>query len=395
MTTRARSSAPRTSTPGGDEGLGRRRARQHTRRPLHPSRCASSTPGRRCHSSAPSRPHCRRALKGFDSSPARARTTSSEYRPNGGVVIRRNRYYGGNREHHVDGFDVELSSRLAGRDDQPGRHAGSADWTYTLPAIALGPSPPSDQKYSAQPRAVLARAGLTVSMLSSTPPARSSATTRSYGRRSTSPSTGMRSHARSASATRPTIPADGVAGLTRSERSTRSKATRPARRSWRRETSATERPSSSFPTSRRRATRAAGRSNSWLKIGLDVEIQPFGEHATASSYLGRLGSGRAVGPGARALDARLRRSLRVHQPAASTAARRRPTLDPLRRAPVHRPDAEGGAPAGRGAQRRPTPSSTCSSPATPPRSSPIVAINEVDARLGPSRPHAARGRGSS
>jgi ABC-type oligopeptide transport system substrate-binding subunit len=54
-----------------------------------------------------------------------------EYRPNGRVVIRRNRYYGGSRAHHVDGFDVDLSS------DSPEQmleriETGKADWGYTF-----------------------------------------------------------------------------------------------------------------------------------------------------------------------------------------------------------------------------------------------------------------------
>ena len=81
-----------------------------------------------------------------------------EYRLNRKVEIRRNPYYGGNREHHVDGFDVELSR--ASPDELVSRVvAGSADWTYTLPAIALGSSHGLIRKYGAQLRAVLAHAG--------------------------------------------------------------------------------------------------------------------------------------------------------------------------------------------------------------------------------------------
>ena len=48
-----------------------------------------------------------------------------EYRLNRKVEIRRNTYYGGNREHHVDGFDVDLSRSLAGRAGRPGRRRQS------------------------------------------------------------------------------------------------------------------------------------------------------------------------------------------------------------------------------------------------------------------------------
>ena len=77
---------------------------------------------------------------------------------------------------------------------------------------------------------------------------------------------------------------------------------------------------------------------------------------------------RAMGPGARALDAGLRRPRRLHQPPARQAARRRHEPCPLRRATVQRADAAGVAPARRSPQPRPTPSSTCDSPATPRRS---------------------------
>ena len=40
--------------------------------------------------------------------PAAGPYSITEYRPGERVVIRRNRFYGGSRPHHVDGFDVDL-----------------------------------------------------------------------------------------------------------------------------------------------------------------------------------------------------------------------------------------------------------------------------------------------
>jgi ABC-type transport system substrate-binding protein len=62
-----------------------------------------------------------------------------EYRPNQRIVIRRNPYYGGNRAHHVEGFDVDLTA------DSPEEvldrvEAGKADWGYTPPAPAVASS---------------------------------------------------------------------------------------------------------------------------------------------------------------------------------------------------------------------------------------------------------------
>ena len=61
-----------------------------------------------------------------------------EYRPNERVVIRRNRHYGGNRAHHVDGFHVDLSAESP--DEKIKRVVTDrADWTHTLPGVALQP----------------------------------------------------------------------------------------------------------------------------------------------------------------------------------------------------------------------------------------------------------------
>ena len=55
-------------------------------------------------------------------------------------MIRRNRYYGGNRAHHVDGFDVDLGA------DSPEEvldriEAGKADWGYAKPHAAFDVRP--------------------------------------------------------------------------------------------------------------------------------------------------------------------------------------------------------------------------------------------------------------
>ena len=81
-----------------------------------------------------------------------------EYRPNQRIVIRRNRYYGGNREHHVDGFDVDLSA------DSPEEmldriEAGKADWGYTLPRASTRGRPRAHRQVRPQPLAVLDHAG--------------------------------------------------------------------------------------------------------------------------------------------------------------------------------------------------------------------------------------------
>lgn len=55
--------------------------------------------------------------------------TIREYRPNERIVLDRNRYYGGRRAHHVEGFHVDLS---AGSPEEvlDRVEAGKADWGY-------------------------------------------------------------------------------------------------------------------------------------------------------------------------------------------------------------------------------------------------------------------------
>ena len=57
-----------------------------------------------------------------------------EYRPGQRVVIRRNRHYGGDRAHHVEGYDVDLSANSP-QDVLDRIEAGKADWGHAMSAI--------------------------------------------------------------------------------------------------------------------------------------------------------------------------------------------------------------------------------------------------------------------
>ena len=57
--------------------------------------------------------------EGVRSFPAAGPYTIREYRRNERVIVRRNRYYGGTRTHHVDGFDIDLSAELTRRSARP------------------------------------------------------------------------------------------------------------------------------------------------------------------------------------------------------------------------------------------------------------------------------------
>jgi peptide/nickel transport system substrate-binding protein len=88
----------------------------------------------------------------------------SEYRPLERVVIRRNRFYRGNRPYHVDGFDVDL--RAASPQEMVQRiERGEADWGYNLAGVFLDPSLQLVAKYGVNRSRFYLKPGLTMRML--------------------------------------------------------------------------------------------------------------------------------------------------------------------------------------------------------------------------------------
>jgi len=86
-----------------------------------------------------------------------------EYRPDDRITIRRNRYYGGDRVHHVDGFDVDLHANSP--EEVLGRiEAGRADWGYTLPQPAFLPSRRLIDKYGINHSRFWVTPGLTLAI---------------------------------------------------------------------------------------------------------------------------------------------------------------------------------------------------------------------------------------
>ncbi len=87
----------------------------------------------------------------------------TEYRPNQRVVLRRNRFYGGTRAHHVDGFNVDLSvgsvAELLERTE-----SGKADWGYTVVGPHFAPGTNFFQKYGLNEKRFFLNPGLTVRM---------------------------------------------------------------------------------------------------------------------------------------------------------------------------------------------------------------------------------------
>jgi peptide/nickel transport system substrate-binding protein len=102
--------------------------------------------------------------EGVDAFPAAGPYYVAQYRPGERVVLRRNRYYGGKRPHHVDGFDVDL--RAVSPQDVPKRvDRGEADWGYTTSGIYFDPTLDLVAKYGINRKRFFVKSGFTLRML--------------------------------------------------------------------------------------------------------------------------------------------------------------------------------------------------------------------------------------
>lgn len=88
----------------------------------------------------------------------------TEYRPSERVIIERNRFYGGTRPHHVDGFQVDLRAaspfEVLQRVDR-----GEADWGHTLAGIYFSPGLGLVEKYGIDRTRLFVRPGLGLRLL--------------------------------------------------------------------------------------------------------------------------------------------------------------------------------------------------------------------------------------
>ena len=86
-----------------------------------------------------------------------------EYLPSRRVVVRRNPFYGGDRAHHVDGFDVDLS---AGSPEEvlDRVEAGKADWGYAPAHAHTNPGRELIRKYGLNESRYFINRGLTMAM---------------------------------------------------------------------------------------------------------------------------------------------------------------------------------------------------------------------------------------
>lgn len=86
-----------------------------------------------------------------------------DYRPGERVVLRRNRFYGGRRPHHVDGFHVDLRAPSP-RDMIQRIERGEADWGHNIAPVFLDPALGLQQKYGINRSQFFLKPGLTLSM---------------------------------------------------------------------------------------------------------------------------------------------------------------------------------------------------------------------------------------
>jgi peptide/nickel transport system substrate-binding protein len=86
-----------------------------------------------------------------------------DYRPGERVVLRRNRFYGGERPHHVDGFDVDLQAPSPTEMIQR-IERGEADWGHNLAPVFLDPALGLEQKYGINRSQFFINPGLTLRM---------------------------------------------------------------------------------------------------------------------------------------------------------------------------------------------------------------------------------------
>jgi ABC-type oligopeptide transport system substrate-binding subunit len=102
--------------------------------------------------------------EGIGAFPAAGPYYVTDYRPAERVLLRRNRYYGGKRPHHVDGFNIDLRE-LSPQDAVRRVDRGEADWTYVTSGIYFDQSIGLVGKYGINKSRFFVRPGFTLRML--------------------------------------------------------------------------------------------------------------------------------------------------------------------------------------------------------------------------------------
>ncbi len=102
--------------------------------------------------------------EGVSNFPAAGPYYVAQYRPGERVVLRQNRFYRGNRPHHVDGFDIDLRAdkpqEVVARVDR-----GEADWGFMTAGVYFDPSLGIVAKYGINRSRFFVRPGFTLRIL--------------------------------------------------------------------------------------------------------------------------------------------------------------------------------------------------------------------------------------
>jgi peptide/nickel transport system substrate-binding protein len=102
--------------------------------------------------------------EGVGAIPAAGPYYVADYRRGERVALRQNRFYGGKRPHHVEGFDVDL--RAASPQEVLRRvDRGEADWGHSLSGIYFDPSLGLVEKYGLNRSQLFLKPGFTLRML--------------------------------------------------------------------------------------------------------------------------------------------------------------------------------------------------------------------------------------
>ncbi len=102
--------------------------------------------------------------EGIGAFPAAGPYYVADYRPGERIAIRRNPYYAGNRPHHVDGFDVDLSATTQ-QEVLDRIERDEADWGYALGPVALEPGRGLVTKYGINKSQFFIKPGYTLRLL--------------------------------------------------------------------------------------------------------------------------------------------------------------------------------------------------------------------------------------
>ncbi|MBA3297619.1 MAG: hypothetical protein H0U19_11870 [Acidobacteria bacterium] len=102
--------------------------------------------------------------EGVSAFPAAGPYFVREYRPGERVILRKNRFYGGKRTHHVDGFNIDLTA-VSPQEVLDRVERGDADWGHTLAGIYLDPARGLVAKYGINRSRFFLKPGFTLRML--------------------------------------------------------------------------------------------------------------------------------------------------------------------------------------------------------------------------------------